>query len=87
MLNDPNADDGKMIFSGPIREDNGGITDRCLRKRIAAGKFPRPDGNLNGRNFWLLGTYRRWKADVFAGKFRQGRRPGHFAPPKAQGAA
>lgn len=78
MLDDPTLPEDAKIFSGPIRKENGNITDRGFRKWIAAGKFPQPDGNLNGRNFWLLGTYRRWKADVLAGKFKQGRKPNQF---------
>jgi hypothetical protein len=51
------------------------IGDRCLRYWIADGRFPQPDGNLNGRNFWLRVTYDVWKADVLAGRYRQDRRP------------
>jgi hypothetical protein len=58
-----------------------GVTDRCLRKWVALGRFPAPDGNLNGRNFWLSATYAAWRADVLAGKFSQRRRPG--ASPQA----
>ncbi len=53
-----------------------GVGDRCLRQWIAKGRFPAPDGNLNGRNFWLRSTYERWKAEVLDGKFCQRRRPG-----------
>jgi hypothetical protein len=53
-----------------------GVTDRCHRNWIASGKFPPPNGNMNGRNFWLRSTYEQWKADVLAGKFCQRRRPG-----------
>jgi hypothetical protein len=35
------------------------------------GKFPPPDGNLNGRNFWCRSIYRQWQADVLAGKYRK----------------
>jgi len=68
------AADGERIWSGDITSDNR-ITDRCLRKWIAASKFPPPDGNLHGRNFWLASTYGRWKTDVLAGKYRIDRRP------------
>lgn len=62
------------VYAGHITTENA-ITDRCLRKWISAGKFPRPDGNLNGRNYWLADTYRQWIADVAAGKYRRAGRP------------
>lgn len=62
------------IWSGEIRADNS-ITDRCLRKWVKLGRFPVPDGNLHGRNFWLRSTYERWLADALAGRYRQVRRP------------
>jgi hypothetical protein len=55
------------------------IGDRCLRKWIREQRFPQPDGNLNGRNFWHRATYEAWKSDVLAGKYRQQRRPGAVA--------
>ena len=55
------------------------IGGRCLRKWIAARRFPEPDGNINGRNFWLRKTYDRWRADVMAGKYSQQRQPGAAA--------
>ncbi len=60
-------DDG-FVFMYEITHDLK-MTDRGVRKWITAGRFPRPDGNLNGRNFWKASTYRRWKADALAGKF------------------
>ena len=68
----------ERLWSSLITQDNN-VTDRCLRKWIATGRFPAPDGNLNGRNFWLRSTYERWKADVLAGKYSQQRRPGAVA--------
>jgi hypothetical protein len=65
----------KRIYSADVTSDNN-ITDRCLRKWIVNGRFPPPDGNLNGRNFWLPETYRAWQADVLAGRYSQQRRPG-----------
>ena len=56
--------------------DEQGITDRCLRKWVTTGKFPAPDGNLNGRNFWQRATYERWKAEVLEGRYARHRRPG-----------
>jgi hypothetical protein len=65
----------RLVYSIDIASDNG-ITSRCLRKWIQKGRFPPPDGNLHGRNFWLRSTYERWQADVLAGKYSQPRRPG-----------
>jgi hypothetical protein len=62
------------VYSDRIRIENG-VGDRCLRKWIARGLFPIPDGNLAGRNWWHASTYERWLDDVAAGKFRQDRRP------------
>jgi hypothetical protein len=51
------------VYASRILADNG-VTGRCLRKWVSAGRFPKPDGNLNGRNFWLTATCRAWEADV-----------------------
>jgi hypothetical protein len=68
VLNDP------RIYSAEITANNL-VTARCLRKWIAAGRFPVPDGNLNGRNFWFVSTYQRWQEEVMAGTYKQERRP------------
>jgi len=72
----PSSDD--RVWSHEIRRAEG-IGDRGFRKWIAAGRFPLPDGNLNGRNFWLRSTYLRWKADVLSGRYSLYRRPGSSA--------
>jgi hypothetical protein len=79
LSTEPNsiASGAVRVWSAHITRDNG-VTDRCLRKWIATGRFPHPDGNLNGRNFWEAETYRRWKADVLDGKYRKERRPGNL---------
>jgi hypothetical protein len=69
------ACDDQRVYARRITDDNG-LTGRALRKWVSEGKFPRPDGDLNGRNFWLAETYARWKADVLAGRYSQHRRPG-----------
>jgi hypothetical protein len=51
------------------------ICDRAHRKWVKNGRFPPPDGNLNGRNYWLRATYERWRAEVTAGRYAQKRRP------------
>ena len=63
-------EDGPLVFTSEITRDND-VTDRAVRKWRMTGKFPPPDGNLNGRNFWLRSTYERWKTDVLAGKYRK----------------
>jgi hypothetical protein len=82
MTNSISVPDDQRVYARRITDDNG-VTGRALRKWITDGKFPQPDGNLNGRNFWLAETYSRWKADVLAGKYSQRRRPGS-APPDAK---
>lgn len=77
-----NPSSATRIWSRQILNEQG-VTDRCLRAWIARGKFPAPDGNLNGRNFWLLATYEKWKAAVLAGHYRQARRPNPSAQPAA----
>lgn len=79
-------DSNGIVFSPTIRRENDDITDRCLRKWIELSKFPEPDGNLNGRNFWFRSTYEAWKADVLAGKYSQRRRPGVSTPADPQAA-
>ena len=59
-----------FVFARQILDDQK-ITDRGLRKWIAQERFPRPDGNLNGRNFWRPETYKQWQEDVLKGKYRR----------------
>jgi len=66
--------ESERIWTSDITSDNS-VTDRCVRAWITRGTFPAPDGNLNGRNFWLRSTYEQWKAEVLAGRYRQHRRP------------
>jgi len=63
-------EDGPLVFMSEITRDNC-VTDRGVRKWHKTGKFPAPDGNLNGRNFWKRSTYRKWQADVLDGKYRR----------------
>jgi hypothetical protein len=70
--------DATRIFAARICAENS-IGDRALRKWIQRGVFPKPDGNLLGRNFWNAATYRQWLADVAAGKLAQTRRPNRSA--------
>ncbi len=68
----PNGPSGEepLIFMSKITRDLE-RTDRSIRQMIAAGRFPRPDGKLNGRSYWLLSTYLMWRRDVAAGKYSQ----------------
>lgn len=66
--------DSERLWSFDIVRDNR-ISDRCLRKWISSERFPRPDGNIAGRNFWLRSTYRQWQTDALAGRYSQPRRP------------
>ncbi len=68
---EPHApEDVPLVFMPEITTDNG-VGDRGVRKWVKTGKFPEPDGNLNGRNFWKRSTYKRWQQDVFDGKYRR----------------
>lgn len=68
------TDDSELVWGTYLRRMIG-VCDRALRQWIARGQFPAPDGNVNGRNFWLRSTVERWRADVTAGKYAQARRP------------
>jgi hypothetical protein len=72
QLIDGNApgDDTPLVFASEVSADYD-IGDRGFRKWQTNGKFPQPDGNLNGRNFWRRSTYRKWQADVLAGHYRK----------------
>jgi hypothetical protein len=81
----PPSNPEQRVYASRILTDND-ITDRCLRKWIAVGRFPKPDGNLNGRNFWLMSTYKRWEAEVLAGRYSQQRGPFDRNPPSSAAA-
>jgi|HubBroStandDraft_1064217.scaffolds.fasta_scaffold133582_3 hypothetical protein len=70
----PSSTVDPLMYTAAITADLG-ITDRCLREWVSAGKFARPDTNIGGRNAWLSSTYKREKAAIMAGRFRQARRP------------
>ncbi len=65
--------DDRLWSADILRAEN--IGGRGLRKWISLGRFPKPDGNLAGRNFWFRRTYERWRLAVAAGKYSQTRRP------------
>ena len=68
----PNPLESEILWSGDIQRDNR-ISERCLRNWVVAGRFPKADGNMAGRNFWRRSTYAKWQTDVLAGKFSQSR--------------
>lgn len=65
---------GELVWATDIRQALA-IGARCLNGWMARGKFPPPDGNVNGRRFWLRSTVEQWRTDVAAGKYAQTRRP------------
>jgi hypothetical protein len=82
-LSDPDVaggtDGDRLLYMSDICTDLN-VTDRCVRNWVASGRFPAPDGNLNGRNFWFRSTRARWKADLRAGKYRVERIPSGLRP-------
>jgi predicted DNA-binding transcriptional regulator AlpA len=60
-----NGTAGRLVYTSHILSQLG-ISDRSLRRRIKDGRFPRPDGNVHGRNFWLMSSYTRWVAEAKA---------------------
>jgi hypothetical protein len=66
--------DSERIYAADILRAER-ITDRCLRNWISRDRFPAPDGNIHGRNYWRSETYQKWREDVAAGRYAQARRP------------
>jgi len=77
----PSSFDEPMIDGGHIDADLG-IVSRTRRNYLARGILPAPDANLLGRDVWKLSTYRRFKADLLAGKFALTKRPPHLRAPE-----
>ena len=59
-----------------------GVSPRTLHNYQKSGRLPSPDANLLGRDLWRLSTYRRFKADLLAGKFSMVKRPPHLQETK-----
>jgi hypothetical protein len=72
------SDLDEPVIDGAFIENDLGIGSRTRRTYRAKGILPAPDANLLGRDVWRLGTYRRFKADLLAGKFAMVRRPPHL---------
>lgn len=76
--------DAGIEFARGVRAYAGGVSNRCLWTWIGNGKFPVPDGDLQGRRFWLRSTLRRWKQAALEGRYRGRRVP--FKPAQQQDA-
>jgi hypothetical protein len=66
------------VIDGAYIENDLGIVSRTRRTYRVKGILPPPDANLLGRDVWRLSTYRKFKADLLAGKFALLRRPPHL---------
>ncbi|HWS61977.1 MAG TPA: hypothetical protein VN325_04415 [Steroidobacteraceae bacterium] len=66
------------VVDGAYIENDLGISSRTRRTYGKDGILPPPDANLLGRNIWKQSTYRKFKADLLAGKFALLRRPPHL---------
>jgi hypothetical protein len=78
MIENNSADDS-IVFA-PAFDAFLGIKPRARRGWLAKGLLPPPDGNVQGRPFWLLATFQRFKSEVIAGRFASEKRlPGMSA--------
>lgn len=66
------------LIDGSYIQHDLGIGSRSRRNYRAKGILPPPDANLLGRDLWRLSSYRKFKADLLAGKFSLVRRPPHL---------
>lgn len=72
-----NGFDEPMI-DGAFIDSDLGIASRSRRNYLSKGILPPPDANLLGRDLWRVSTYRKFKAELLAGKFAMMRRPPHI---------
>jgi hypothetical protein len=66
------------LIDGSYIDKDLGIKSRSRRNYRAKGILPPPDTNLLGRDLWRVSTYRKFKADLLAGRFAMLRRPPHL---------
>jgi hypothetical protein len=66
------------MIDGAFIDRDLDIGPRTRRNYRARGILPPPDANLLGRDLWRLSRYRKFKADLLAGKFAMIRRPPHL---------
>jgi predicted DNA-binding transcriptional regulator AlpA len=61
------ADDETLLTSAQTRARIGGVSTMCIWRwmRDPRVMFP-PPVKINGRNYWRLGTLRRWDAERMA---------------------
>lgn len=71
------AEDDPLIDNRFIATDLG-VCGRTIRNYESQGLLPQPDANFRGRKLRRLSTYRRFKAELFAGKFAKQKRPPHL---------
>lgn len=76
------AETDEPVIDGAFIENDLGIGRRTRRNYRAKGILPPPDANLLGRDIWRLSTYRKFKADLLAGKFAMRKRPPHLREAK-----
>jgi hypothetical protein len=72
------SDLDEPVIDGAYIENDLGISSRTRRAYAKDGILPPPSANLLGRNIWKQSTYRKFKADLLAGKFALLRRPPHL---------
>jgi hypothetical protein len=60
----PHIDDETLLTTAQTRVQVGGVSTMCLWRwqRDPRVNFPAPDMTINRRNYWYVGTIRRWKA-------------------------
>jgi len=78
----PVGDDEPMLTGAMIERDLG-IVRRTRTNYVAKGILPQPDANLCGRDLWRQSTYRKFKADLLAGKFALSKVPPHLREAKS----
>jgi hypothetical protein len=50
------------LLSGPALRQLLNVCAMTHHRWVQAGKFPPPDLRINGRKYWLEGTYASWLA-------------------------
>jgi len=64
----------EVLIDGAFIEQDLGIVRRSRCNYRRRGVLPPPDANFLGKHLWRLSTYRRFKAELIAGKFEVIRR-------------
>lgn len=82
-MQDPSLDVDERMIDGAYIDHDLSITSRTRRDYIRKKILPEPDANLQGRNLWIESKYRRFKAELRAGKFAMRKRPPHLVGTKS----